>query len=103
MTLTRAERVALVRAEMDGLEEMVLGHYRHILLLPEIANMDSAVRFMEAIKEFKECMARFHLAAYKIQQWWLFITSSPEYAVGRRRIEAGYDKEFGGEGEKKCL
>jgi hypothetical protein len=102
MTVSRAERVALVRAEMDGLERMVLGDYRHILLLPEVANMDSAVRFMEAIKEVKECMARFHLAAYKIQQWWLFVTSSPEYAVGRRRIEAGYDAEFG-EREKKCL
>jgi hypothetical protein len=101
MILTRAERVEMVRAEMDSLERLIIGDYRYILLLPEVASMDSAVRFMEAIKEVKECMARFHLAAYKIQQWWLFITSSPEYAVGRRRIEAGYDKEFGG--EKRCL
>lgn len=46
-------------------------------------------------KEFVERKTREHMAAYKIQQWWLFITSSPEYAVGRRRIEAGYDNEFG--------
>lgn len=49
---------------------------------------------------FVERKAREHLAAYKIQQWWVFMTSSPEYAVGRRRIEAGYDAEFGGEKEK---
>lgn len=36
---------------MDGLEEMVLGDYKHILLLPEVANMDSVVRFIEAIKK----------------------------------------------------
>ena len=47
---------------------------------------------------FVERKAREHLAAYKIQQWWVFVTSSPEYAVGRRKIEAGYDAEFG---EKK--
>jgi hypothetical protein len=46
-------------------------------------------------KLFVEKKTRKHLAAYKIQQWWLFITSSPEYAVGRRRIEAGFDAEFG--------
>jgi len=44
---------------------------------------------------FVERKAREHLAAYKIQQWWVFMTSSPEYDVGRRRIEAGYDAEFG--------
>jgi len=50
---------------------------------------------------FVERKAREYLAAYKIQQWWVFMTSSPEYDVGRRRIEAGYDAEFGGEKEKK--
>lgn len=51
-------------------------------------------------KEFVERKTREHMAAYKIQQWWLFVTTSPEYAVGRRRIDAGYDEEFGGGGEK---
>lgn len=53
-------------------------------------------------KEFVERKTLEHMAAYKIQQWWLFVSSSPEYAVGRRRIEAGFDKEFG-EKEKRCL
>ena len=51
-------------------------------------------------KEFVERKMREHMAAYKIQQWWLFVSSSPEYAVGRRGIEAGYDAEFCGGGEK---
>jgi hypothetical protein len=45
-------------------------------------------------REFEVKKKREHLAAYKIQQWWLFITSSPEYAIGRRRIEKTFVEMF---------
>ena len=49
---------------------------------------------MHEKREFEEKKRREHLTAYKIQQWWLFITSSPEYAVGRRRIEKEFVEMF---------
>ncbi len=45
-------------------------------------------------REFEVKKKREYLAAYKIQQWWLFITMSPEYAVGRRRIEKEFVEMF---------
>lgn len=37
---------------------------------------------------------RQYMAAYKIQQWWHFITMSPNYKIGRKFINKKYDDLF---------
>ena len=35
-----------------------------------------------------------YMAAYKIQQWWKYITISPHHAIGRKFINRKYDELF---------
>ena len=46
-------------------------------------------------KCFKERKRREHMAAYRIQQWWLKVTSNPANAVCQRRLEREYDAMMG--------
>jgi hypothetical protein len=43
---------------------------------------------------FEERRKREHLAAYRIQQWWLQVTSHPDNPVCRRRLEREYEEMF---------
>lgn len=54
-------------------------------LLQDI-NFDFDVLYELKVKE--------HMAAYKIQQWWKYITISPHYAIGRKFINKTYDDLF---------
>jgi len=42
-------------------------------------------------KCFTERKQREYMAAYRIQQWWIKVTSNPENAVCKRRLEREYD------------
>jgi hypothetical protein len=48
----------------------------------------------DKFKEYYEQRWREYMAVYKIQQWWKYITISPNYAIGRRFIERSYDNLF---------
>ena len=48
----------------------------------------------KSYEEFLEEKSREYLAAYKIQQWWFYITMSPEYKIGRKFINKKYDDCF---------
>lgn len=48
----------------------------------------------KSYEEFFEEKAREYLAAYKIQQWWFYITMTPEYKIGRKFIDKKYDLIF---------
>ena len=43
---------------------------------------------------FNNSKFREYMAAYKIQQWWHFITLSPTYKIGRKFINQKYDDLF---------
>lgn len=43
---------------------------------------------------FEERRKREHLAAYRIQQWWLQVTSDPSNPVCKRRLEREYAEMF---------
>lgn len=43
---------------------------------------------------FEERKCVEHMAAYRIQQWWLRVTSDPRNPVCQRRLEREYDAEF---------
>ncbi len=45
-------------------------------------------------KSFKERKCREHMAAYRIQQWWLRVTSDPRNPVCIRRLERDFVREF---------
>jgi hypothetical protein len=45
-------------------------------------------------EKFEERRKREHLAAYRIQQWWLRVTSHPDNPVCKRRLEQDYEEMF---------
>ena len=45
-------------------------------------------------KMFEERKKREHMASYKIQQWWLQVTSHPNNPVCKRRLERDYEEMF---------
>jgi hypothetical protein len=45
-------------------------------------------------KCFEERKHREHMAAYRIQQWWIKVTGHPQNPVCIRRLEREYDEMF---------